>query len=965
MCYTESMAKKTKLVLIDSHALIHRAYHALPPMSTRSGQPTNAVYGFTMMLLKVLSTLKPTHIVACFDMKGPTFRHEAYKEYKAQRKEADEELKVQFDVVRDIVRAFNIPIFEQSGYEADDIIGTIARQAKGINKIIVTGDMDTLQLVDEATRVFTLKRGITDTILYDEAQVREKYGFGPELVTDYKGLRGDPSDNIKGVAGIGEKTAKDLVVKYGRIEKIYQHLPDLPPRVRTLLQKQEKEAWQSRELATINCDAPVQFTLANASVTHYNHGQVVQLFEQLEFRSLLSRLPKIGGEPEMQPTLFGKLPTASFTEASASQGKTEKDQWHWPENYHLVQGEKEKKALRKLLLKQKLIAFDTETDGLNGRTSPIVGMSFAFHSSLPLLKGETKRGYSKLPPLIPLLKEGKISGSTTAYSPPSPGGEIQAYYVPVTQKSLIEWRDVLESEEIKKTGHNLKYDYEVLAQSGIELKGIVFDSMLASYLLNPGVRQHSLDTLAIQELGHQSIPITDLIGVGKEQIRMSQVPLEQIVPYACEDAELALRLYHQLAPRLQAEELTLVLQALEVPLIPILAAMEMAGVKIDTAVLARLQKRVARKLKQLLHQILILAGEDFNVNSTLQLRRILYEKLRLPTVGIARTQSGFSTAAAELEKLHGQHEIIALLEEYRELSKLLTTYLKPLPLMINETTGRIHTSFNQTITATGRLSSNEPNLQNIPARTELGQEIRSAFVAPAGKVLVKADYSQVELRLAAHLAQDQKMLAAFRAGEDIHQATAAQVFGVAPAVVTARQRRDAKTLNFGVLYGMGPQKFARSVGVSVAEAQSFIERYRDTYQGITNLVEQTIAQAEIHGFVTTMFGRKRFLPEIRSRAPAVRAAAQRAAFNFPIQGTAADILKKAMIALSQYIQRELPAAQMVLTVHDELVCEVPTARAEQLAKAMQRIMTGIVTLDVPLAVDVTIGKNWRDMETLK
>ncbi|MFH1354226.1 MAG: DNA polymerase I [bacterium] len=909
------MAKKLKLALIDAHALIHRAYHALPPMSTRDGLPTGAVYGFVMMLLKILTALKPTHVVAAFDMKGPTFRHKEFADYKAHRKEAAAELITQFDLVRDVLKAFNVPVMQRKGFEADDIIGTLVTEIDGeVDKIIVTGDLDALQLVDKSTSVFTLKRGVTDTVMYDEAAVRERFGFEPRLMVDYKGLRGDPSDNIPGLAGVGEKTAKELVVKYGSIEDIYKNLDKLSPRVRSRLKGKKKETLFSRKLATVRRDVKIEFNLDDAVMTDYDTAEVMALFERLELKSLMQRLPK-SAKGEMQPTLF--------TRTSKERKCILQD------NYHLVESKEDREDLKKRLAKEEIIAFDTETDWLGARQYPIVGMSFALRQA-----------------------QGKQEAR-----------KVEAWYVPVTPETVKEWKKLLEDKKVGKTGHNLKYDAEVLTQSDINLKPIVFDSMIASYLLHPGARQHGLDTLAVQELGHHSIPITDLIGKkGKEQKKMSQVPLALLANYACEDAELAWRLYEILAPRIKDEGLTRVLEELELPLIAVLADMELCGVRLDVEVMMKLQNKVRRRLSMLKERIWKEASEKFNINSTQQLREILYKKLKLPTEGISRTQTGYSTAAAELEKLREAHPVIGSLEEYRELNKLLNTYIEALPALVDKETGRIYTSFNQTVTATGRLSSSDPNLQNIPVRTELGQEIRSAFTAERGNRLVKADYSQVELRLAAHLSRDEKLLDAFRAREDIHSSTAARVFGIDPKKVTDKQRRVAKTLNFGVLYGMGPQAFARAAGVSVEEARSFIGRYQDEYKGLTNYIGEVLEQAREMEFVETLFGRKRYVPEINARAPEVASAAARAAFNFPLQGTVADILKKAMIALHERLERDFPEAKMVLTVHDELVCEVPMDQAGKLARMMKEVMEGVYTLDVPLVADVAIGKNWQEMK---
>jgi DNA polymerase-1 len=901
------MAKRQKLAIIDAHALIHRAYHALPPMSTEDGVPTNAVYGFTSMLIKMLATIKPTHVIAAFDMKGPTFRHEEYADYKAHRKELENNLIVQFDIVREVVRAFDIPILEKKGFEADDIIGTIVHQLEEkIPIVVVTGDMDTLQLVSKTTSVFTLKKGISDTILYTPELVRGKYGFDPIYVPDYKGLAGDPSDNIKGVEGIGVKTAKDLVGTYGGLESIFEHTLELPKRAQTRILGHEDDAFFSRKLAIIRQDVPIDISLEDALFETYDEKKVRVVFQQLGFRSLISRLPK--SQDGVQPTL----------------GMKTSEKIELPEGYFIAQSKAEQLDLQKKLQSAPIIAFDTETDGLGGRTSPIIGMSFAMH-------GQEK---------------------------------IQAWYVPVDSISVLLWKDFLEDSSIKKTGHNLKYDMEVLEQSGIHLEGVVFDTMLASYLLSPGTRSYGMDNLAEEYLGYTPIPITDLIGEGKTQKSMKEVPLPELARYAAEDADVSLRLYDYFLPKIVEEKLLDVLTQIELPLLDVLVDIEMTGVAIDKKVLEKLDGKVTKRLLNIEQQIWSVSGTKFNIGSPKQLREILFEKLNLPTVGIKKTQSGYSTGADELEKLAGTHPIIALLGEYRELSKLKSTYLDALPPLIEEKTGRIYASFNQTVAATGRLSSSNPNLQNIPIRSSIGQEIRGAFVAKKGYVLVKADYSQLELRIAAHVAQDQKLIGAFKAGEDIHKSTAAWVFSVPLSEVTDHMRRQAKTLNFGVLYGMGPQSFARAAGVSVEEARSFIDRYQSQYAGITQSITTTVDGARTNGFVETMFGRKRYVPEIDSNNPAIRASAERAAFNFPIQGAEADILKKAMISLHAYICEKSSSSAIILTVHDELVCEVKEEEAKQFARNMKRIMEEVIVLDAPLIADIGIGSNWGDIQAV-
>ena len=902
------MAKRQKLAVIDAHALIHRAYHALPLMSSPDGIPTNAVYGFTSMLLKMVATIKPTHVIAAFDMKGPTFRHEKYAEYKAHRKATPDDLIAQFDIVREVVRAFGIPILEKEGYEADDIIGTIVKTVhEKISIVVITGDADTLQLVNNTTSVFMPKKGIADTILYTPELVREKYGFDPIHIPDYKGLAGDNSDNIPGVAGIGDKTAKDLIGTYGALESIFENIDALSPRAQKLLRGHDQDAFFSRDLAIIHQEVPVNVDIEQAVFGDYKEKDIRDVFQKLGFRTLLSRLPK--NEFSFQPTL-----------AMSSGKKIE-----LPDGYALVEGLAEQQKLQKILCSADIVAFDTETDGLGGRISPIIGMSFAIRNK---------------------------------------AGVMNAWYVPVSTQELASWKDFFEDSSIKKTGHNLKYDIEVLMQSDIEMKGIVFDSMLASYLLRPGMRNHGMDDLAQEKLSYTPIPITDLIGIGKAQKSMKDVPLVELARYAAEDADVSLRLYEVFVKEIRDEKLSDVLQDIELPLIEILAHIETTGIAIDTNVLKVLDKKVTQKIGTLEQQIWSQAGKQFNVGSPKQLRDILFQTLNLPTTGIKKTQSGYSTAADELEKLMGTHPIIELLSEYRELSKLKNTYLDALPPLIDEKTGRIYATFNQTVAATGRLSSTNPNLQNIPIRSDVGQEIRGAFIAREEFVLVKADYSQLELRIAAHIAQDKKMLQAFRDGEDIHRSTAAWVFSVPVDAVSDTMRRQAKTLNFGVLYGMGAQSFARTAHVSVEEARSFIDRYQVQYRGITTCIEKTINDAVTHGYVETLFGRKRYIPEIQSSNPAIRASAERAAFNFPIQGTEADIIKKAMITLYARIHEAFSTSSIVLTVHDELVCEVPREEAIQFAHEMKAIMENIITLDAPLVADIGLGENWGDIHAI-
>lgn len=917
VAYTEHRMPNARLLILDANALIHRAYHALPPLTSPSGEPVGALYGLCLTLLNVLKTFKPTHVVAAFDRPGKTFRHEQFEAYKAQRVKAPEELIAQIVRAKDVLGAFAVPTLDAEGYEADDVIGTVtARAAKdGIESVIVTGDQDALQLVDGLTKVHLLRRGLKDTVTLGTAEVRDRYGLTPGQLVDYKALRGDPSDNIPGVRGIGEKTATALLQKFKTLAGVYQNRANIPDAIWKKLEAGKKDALVSRALVTIVRNVPLPVEPKNLARSAYDRQRVVALFREYGFASLLPRLLSQGEDVRGQARKETPATQGTLTmphRAPSSQKRTKE--------YRLLRSAEAVSALAKKLSASRGFVVDTETERLGARTNALHGVSVA-------------------------LEEGR------------------AFYVPAQFVPLL--KPALERADIPKFGHNLKYDLEVFRRVEIALHPVSFDTMLASYVLAPGTRAHDLDTLSFTLLGREKIPITALIGKGKDQRAMSKVPLEDVAEYSCEDADMTLRLVHYFTKAFEGEpRLRSVFTEIEAPLVPALAHMELAGVKLDKQVLTRMRTGVGRSLRVLAAKIIVLAGEPFNINSPVQLREILFSKLRLPTVGIGRTQSGLSTAAEELEKLRAAHPIIPALLEYRELAKLKSTYLDALPALIDAETGRVYTSYNQTIAATGRLSSSEPNLQNIPVRTDLGARIRTAFIAEPGNVLVAADYSQLELRLAAHIAQDRAMQAVFRRGGDIHTETAAIAFHVAPEQVTKAQRRQAKTLNFGVLYGMGAQAFARAADISLSEAQRFIAEYFQTYRGIAEYMEEAKAAAAAVGYVETLAGRRRYLPEIASRNPQVRGEAERMAINHPIQGTAADILKKSMIAIYARMAagtHPFSGVQMTLTVHDELVFEVPRGQADAVGRAVQTIMEGVEHLSVPLVVDVRSGKNWGEL----
>lgn len=916
-------AKREKFVIIDGNALIHRAFHALPPLSTKKGELVNAVYGFTTILLKVLKDFKPEYIAATFDLAAPTFRHKEYDAYKATRVKAPQELYDQIPRVKDVVRAFNIPIFEKEGFEADDLIGTVSRKLHGkpIEVIIVTGDMDTLQLIDDQTKVFTLKKGLGETITFGANEVLERYGLKPDQMIDYKALRGDPSDNIPGVPGIGEKTATELLQAFGTLDALYDaieknssKLKKIKPRVLELLQKNKKSADLSKKLATIILSVPIDFTLNACLTKTYDRQKVVDLFQELEFKSLLMKLPTMSLFQNVEAPEGGQQTLLAVSHASRKKAK-----------YTVVTTEEQFSDILKKLSAVHRMAVDTETTGLDIIEDKLLGVSMSWKAG-------------------------------------------EAYYIDVSHKDGKVWLDklrpILEKHDIEKVGHNMKYDYEMLQQADITFSPLTFDSMIASYLINSAGRQHGLDALVFGELGYEMMPLTELIGKGKEQTSMRDVPVEKLGWYSAEDADFTLQLSAKLEKDLAAKKGTQLLNTIEMPLIPVLSSMERTGVKIDINFLHTMSVSMKKKLTILEKEIYKAGGTQFNINSPLQLKEVLFEKLKLSTEGIGKTKSGFSTAADELEKMRDMHPIINHILEYRELAKLRSTYVEALPLLVKKTTGRVHTDYNQTIAATGRLSSTNPNLQNIPIRTELGREIRKAFIADRGFRLLAADYSQIELRLAAALSGDTKMLAAFRKGEDIHARTAADIHGIALEAVTKDIRRTAKEVNFGVLYGMGVYGLASRTGITREKAKDFIGRYFKLYTGVAQYIERTKALARSKGYVETLFGRRRYLPDINSSVAQMRNAAERMAVNMPLQGTAADLMKLAMIAVFENLSKVSPKTRMLLQVHDELVFEVPAADIDRVGKFVQETMETVEKFSVPIVVEVSVGQNWGEMEKL-
>jgi DNA polymerase-1 len=928
-----------RLLLVDGHALIHRAYHAMPELTTSSGELINAVLGVANILFKEIDELQPSHVIMAFDRPAPTFRHQAYAEYKATRARTPEPLISQFQRVRQLAAAMNIPIVEIDGFEADDVLGTLARQAekRGLETVIVTGDLDALQLVSDSVHVLTPGRGIAETTLYDCDRVRGRYGIEPNQLPDWKALVGDTSDNIPGVSGIGAKTASELIAKYGDLESIYEHLDEIPARRRDALEQGRDQAFESRGLARIVRDAPVALQLDGAHRRDVDRSELINLLRELEFRQLLDRMqrtvppapapsPVADGTSPQQLTMFSDLPGSGAGRQTALTTVLAPAAFTSASETRLVRTDADLEDLAAELGRTARFAVDTETTSTDPLRARLVGLSFATEPQ--------KAWYV-------------------------PVGHAEGDQLPLV-RVLDRLRPLLEADTPAKAGHNIKYDYAVLATHGVALTGVEFDTMIAAYLVNPNTRGLSLSSLALARLNVEMTPIEALIGKGKTQITMDLVDIETVARYAGDDAAVVVRLVDDLAHELRERGQEDLFHDVEMPLVPVLADMETVGVCLDTDVLAQMSREMTEAIGDLEGRIYDLAGHRFNINSTQQLGQVLFVELKLPSG--RKTKTGFSTDSEVLEALRDRHEIVNDILEYRQLIKLKNTYVDALPSLINPETGRVHTDFNQTIAATGRLSSSNPNLQNIPIRGELGRKIRRAFIPTAkNHVLLAADYSQIELRILASMSGDERLMQAFLAGEDIHRATAANVFNVPLDEVTPDQRRIAKVVNFGIIYGIGEQRLAHETGISRQEAGEFITNYNQTYAGVKEFMDRLRRQAFMVGWVETLMHRRRYTPEIRSDHPGVRASAERAAINMPIQGTAADIIKVAMIRLHESLPKRFPGTSMVLQVHDELVFDVPEKQAAEVAGHVRETMEHAIQLKVPLEVEVKVGKDWYDM----
>ena len=908
--------KRPLLMLMDGNAMLHRSFHAISVQRhlsvSATGEDTTGVYGFINVFLRAIQDWDPTDCAIAFDTSAPTFRHERFEEYKAQREAAPPELPHQFQRVKQLMQAFGVPIHEVDGYEADDIIGTLCRQAEehGIDTVILTGDRDTFQLISPRVRV-DLSYSIQESKVYDEVELAARYsGLTAAQQPDFKALVGDASDNIPGVPRIGEKRAIGLLSQFHDLEGIYDHLDEVtPPSVRQALAENRERAFENRLLTTIVRDAPAKLDREASRFGQYHRKTVVDLLTELEFFSVVRRVPA--------PEIDGAAPSAS----PHSPPEMSPDVY-----YQAVQTEEQLAEMLDSLREASRFAFDTETTSLDPMRARLVGLSFSVAPS-------------------------------------------RAWYVPVGHKEgsqlplelvLAQLRPILQSPGPGKCAHNANYDLMVLANHGINCQNVDFDTMIAAHLL--GKHALGLKNLALDLLGQEMTPIADLIGNARKQITFDQVPIGDAIPYAAADADMTGRLREVLAGHLANQGLTHLMDDLEMPLLPVLVTMQRHGVKVDEGVLHEMSRDLNQQMLQVERELYETIGHTVNINSPQQLSDLLFKELGLPRT--KRTKTGYSTDANSLESLSGLHPVVDKILEYRQVAKLKSTYVDALPEMINPDTGRIHTSYNQTGSATGRVSSSEPNLQNIPIRTELGRKVRKAFVAEQAPewLLFSADYSQIELRVLAHLSQDPGLLDAFRRDEDIHAATGSLMFDVPIDQVASEMRRIAKILNFGVIYGLSPHGIAQQTGFSREDGARFIESYFSKYPGIREYIEKTKATALETGYVQTVLGRRRYLPEIHASNFNVRAAAERMAVNMPVQGTAADIMKLAMVRVHRRLEEQELRARMLLQVHDELVFEVPQEELEAIKQVVFDEMPAALDLDVTLKVDVKWGHTWDDME---
>lgn len=893
------MTEKTKpIVLVDGSSYLYRAYHALPPLVNSKNFPTGAIYGVINMLKRLISDYQPEHMAVIFDTPGETFRDEIYADYKATRDAMPDDLEQQIEPIHEIIRAMGLPLIMVEGVEADDVIGTLAREAteKNLDTIISTGDKDLAQLVNKHV---TLINTMNNSKL-DPNGVKEKFGVPPERIIDYLTLVGDTSDNIKGVPQVGPKTAAKWLQQYDSLDNLIQHADEIKGKVGENFRQAIKDLPLTKSLVTIKLDVDMPLKLDNINIVQPNKDILKDLYKELEFKSWLSELLNTANDDNKENKYA---------------------------NYETILNEKTFEQWLKKLESAKLLSFDTETTSLNYMDAKLVGMSFA-------------------------IEAGKAAYLPFAHDYENAPAQLDK------NKVLKAIKPILENASIEKIGQNIKYDMEVLANYDIELQGVTFDTMMESYVLDSSSNTHDMDSLALKYLGWRTITFKDVAGSGSKQLTFNQVTLDKASTYAAEDADVTLRLHNELWPRIEKQKgIKHIFENIEMPLIPVLARMERHGVLIDPDKLEQQGKELQKRLDELQAQAFQIADSEFNINSPKQLQEILFNKLKLPV--LQKTPTGqASTADSVLQELAHEFELPNIIIEYRSLSKLISTYTSKLVEQMNEKTGRIHTSYNQTVTATGRLSSSDPNLQNIPIRSPEGRKIRQAFIPPENCKIISADYSQIELRLMAHISEDKALLNAFANNLDIHKATASEVWDVPLDEVTSELRRNAKAINFGLLYGMSAFGLTRQLGIDRHAAQKYINKYFERYPGVHAYMEKTREKAHENGYVETLWGRRLYIPEIHASQIPRQKAGERAAINAPLQGTAADIIKMAMIAIDQLIQDKKLNASMIMQVHDELVFEVPDHAVDEVSKTVQEVMSDVVTLKVPLLVSVGIGDNW-------
>ena len=909
---------KAPIILVDGSSYLYRAYHALPPLANSKGQPTGAVKGVVNMIRSLIKNYPDSCITVIFDAKGKTFRNEMYTEYKAHRPPMPDDLRPQIEPIHQIIQAMGLPLISVEGVEADDVIGTYAHQASALKipVVVSTGDKDMAQLVDEHV---TLVNTMTNTTMTPKG-VEKKFGIPPELIIDFLALMGDKVDNIPGVAGVGEKTALGLLQGLGSLDNIYANLEAVreleirgAKKLPEKLIAEKANAYLSYQLATIKCDVELEQSIDQLAHQAIDNDKLQALYKEQEFKGWITELPT----------------DATANDAETSGEENPATQPSIEVNYQTLFKKSELESWLQKIQTAEYFAFDTETTSLNYMQAEIVGLSLA-------------------------VQEGEAVYIPLSHDYVGAPAQLDREWV------LTQLKPILENANYKKVGQNLKYDAHVLLNHGITLRGIAFDTMLESYVLNSTATRHNMNALSLKYLNHTTIHFEDIAGKGKKQLTFNQIDIEQAAPYAAEDADITLRLHKRLWPEYKdLPEQQAVLQKIELPLLPVLTRMEHHGILLDSDLLRIQSAELDTSCRTLQQQAFDLAGEEFNLNSPKQLQVILFEKLELPV--IKKTPKGQpSTAEPILQELAQEYELPNIIMQYRSLSKLKSTYTDALPQQIDEKTGRVHTSYHQAVAATGRLSSSDPNLQNIPVRTEEGRRVRQAFIAPESKKIVAADYSQIELRIMAHLSGDQGLLSAFNEGLDVHKATAAEVFNVEVDEVNNAQRRSAKAINFGLIYGMSAFGLAKQLKIGRHEAQQYIDCYFAKYPGVKTYMDSIRTQAADDGFVETLFGRRLYLPEINAKNGMLRQAAERTAINAPMQGTAADIIKRAMIAVDQYLQSTNIDATMIMQVHDELVFEVAESQVDELCENVQLLMQGAAELDIPLIVDIGIGSNWNE-----